>query len=129
MTNTEYLRKRIEDCVPPPADPDKAAAAISRANRVHDRGRVQWLLKHAKARIIMGTFRYETTTPWPVLARQGLVDSYMEKLIEKVEMYQETGNQEFLIDVVNYVLLELTEPCHPKQFFKSEERKDEGCAR
>lgn len=38
----------------------------------------------------------------------------LNRIKEKVTMYETTGNQEFLVDIANYAMIEFMSPSHPK---------------
>jgi len=70
--------------------------------------------KMCKARLSMGTYRYGTS------ANHSRYD-YRARLQQKLDLYDETGNQEFLIDAMNYCALEFTHPNRTDVFFKAED--------
>lgn len=86
----------------------------------------EFMLQEAKDRIRMGTFRYEDTVPapWPVMARLGLVDSYTTKAEQKLQLYRKAKNREYLVDTLNYVVMEFVEPCEEGTFYESTEREE-----
>lgn len=70
-------------------------------------------------RLIMGCFRYET---WEEKRKKG--DSgdgydYVPDMIRRLQLYQETGNDELLIDVANMAMLEFEFGRHPLKHFES----------
>ena len=85
-----------------------------------------FMVREAKDRIRMGTFRYEDTqpAPWPVMAKLGLVDSYMDKAEQKRQLYRKTKNQEYLVDMLNYIVMEFVGPCEEGTFYESTEREE-----
>ena len=87
------------------------------------------VVKHAKARKLMGAFRYEQQESdglsYEQKARLGLTQTYIERAKAKIELYEETGNLEYIIDLFNYALLEYAEPYHPDAHFESTEREEE----
>jgi len=106
-------------------DPPKQKRAEQRVQKVFKD--LDFIVAHAKARIRMGTFRYETadSVPWNRLAKANLVPTYFEKMDEKKDMYKATGNREYLVDMFNYIFLEWVNPCeHETTFFKSTEREE-----
>lgn len=65
-------------------------------------------------RLLMGAFRYGLLNApgkkkWDRMAR----------IHEEVQLYQETGNLEYLVDVANYCLLEFEESTHPNKHFRA----------
>lgn len=67
----------------------------------------------ASKRLIMGTLRYGVST-------HDMYD-YRKRLTEKLKLYDDTGNQEMLIDAINYCVLELNWPNRTDVFFKAED--------
>jgi hypothetical protein len=62
-------------------------------------------------RILMGAFRYgrEGNKKW----------DYIQYLKDKLELFDETGNIEYLVDVANLAWLEFEYGTHPKKHFKA----------
>ena len=89
---------------------------------------LNWVWSHALPRLLMGSFRYEGRESdgksYDQKAREGKEQTYGKRMANKVAEFNRTGNQEMLIDVFNYVLLEITQPTHPLTHFKSTERYD-----
>jgi hypothetical protein len=67
-----------------------------------------------KNRLIIGAFRYGLLND-----RRKKKWNRIQVLIEKLELYKETGNTECLVDIANYAMLEFEEGNHPKKHFKS----------
>jgi len=67
------------------------------------------LVPMCKDRLRMGTFRY------------GVADharyNYADRLQHKKDVYDSDGNLEFLLDVINYAVLEFFNPKHPDAHF------------
>lgn len=42
----------------------------------------------------------------------------VKNLKKRLEMYEKTGNTEFLVDVANFAMIEFMCPQHPKAYFK-----------
>jgi hypothetical protein len=53
-----------------------------------------------------------------------LADAYphrvkaLPSLAKRLEMYEETGNTEYLVDVANFAMIEFMRPAHPKAFYE-----------
>lgn len=94
-----------------------AALAAGRAKilEVRDCGSsvpgVQDIFQKAVNRLVFGAQRYGTVDPadWDFLASAD----------ERIARYQATGNTEWLIDALNYVLLEAVWPHHPDAHFEA----------
>lgn len=84
------------------------------------------MISHARPRIMMGSFRYEPPkgATYAQLARDGEVPSFITKLREKLKLYEASGNQEMLVDALNYLILEWHDPVHPDHFFESTDRDE-----
>ena len=76
----------------------------------------------------MGSFRYEAIEEdgktYDQKAREGRAPTYGQRMADKIRIYNETGNQEMLVDVLNYIHLEILQPTHPTPHFKSTERHE-----
>ena len=64
-------------------------------------------------RLIMGAIRYGTLKD-----NKGTYDHGAEAE-RRLQMYLETGNLEYMVDVANFCLLEYLKPYHPKAHFAS----------
>lgn len=88
----------------------------------------EWLWSHAYPRLLMGSFRYEAREAdgrsYDEKAREGDALTYGQRMAQKIQIYNETGNQEMLVDIQNYVWLELLQPTHPNPHFESTERHE-----
>jgi hypothetical protein len=65
-------------------------------------------------RLVMGALRYGLlmATGKPKYDR-------IDSAIKRLRKYQDTGNDEHLVDVANMMLLEFVEGCHPTKHFSS----------
>lgn len=110
-------------------DPELAARAHKRAEEFFGKGGVlEEVVKHARARKILGTFRYEQKVngqSYEQRARQGTAKTYIQRAKEKIDLYDRTGNTEYIVDAFNYMLLEWAEPYHPDAHFKPTDRNPE----
>jgi hypothetical protein len=129
MTNTEWLRRRLLRSVQHTKTFSRQAAFRSMAEFFGPEGSIHEVIRHAKARKLMGAFRYEQVESdglsYDQKASRGLAKTFVQRGIEKFQLYEETGNKEYLVDAFNYVLLEYTRPTHPDAHFASTERHDE----
>lgn len=82
----------------------------------------KFLVEECKKRILMGQFRYEEKEPWNVRASYGEVPSFISLLRKKLDLYDQTSNQEYLADALNYILLEFNLPCQEDPYWESTER-------
>lgn len=67
----------------------------------------------AKARLEMGFVRYES--------RLGAAPDYLRRIKQMVEKYESTRNREFLVDLLNFVLLEWTTPTIENTYFECDD--------
>jgi hypothetical protein len=128
MTNTEWLRSRLLSSVHSIGTFSSQAAFASMEEFFGPEGSIHEMIRHAKARKLMGAFRYEQKESdglsYDEKVKRGSAKTFVERGIEKFQLYQETGNQEFLVDAFNYALLEFTRPTHHDAHFSSTERHD-----
>jgi len=76
-------------------------------------------------RLLMGALRYGLMKD-PEKADY----DYLGAMESKIRQYRETGNDELLVDIGNYALLEFTLGRHPKKHFEATDDKDHAkCAR
>lgn len=107
----------------------EAQARVSYEEFYGEGGVLAEVVKHAVARKLMGAFRYEQKIAglsYDQRARIGSELTYIERGIDKLKLYQATGNKEYLVDAFNYCLLEWARPYHPNAHFESTERKEEA---
>ncbi len=52
------------------------------------------------------------------------VPDLLPGLLNKIRLYQETGNTEHLVDAANYCMLVFVNPRHPQAHFRSTDRDD-----
>lgn len=78
--------------------------------------------KLMRNRLIMGAMRYGSLGG----AGKGQHDR-LSAIIEKAKAYRETGNDELLVDIANYALVEFVEGYHPMKHFAATD--DQGHAK
>lgn len=74
-----------------------------------------------KKAMVMSYYKYGKMT------QNHKVDNLMDavaNLEKRLEMYKETGNTEFLVDVANFAMIEFTYPQHPDAHFKGTDGKN-----
>lgn len=71
-------------------------------------------IQYMKNRLIMGSLRYGRLNA-PGKPKYDRVAS----IIRRAKLYEETGNQETLVDIANECLCEFTEPNHPNYHFEA----------
>ena len=77
--------------------------------------------KYRRNRLLIAQLRY---------GRNGGVDKKkpqyqrIDKMIDYLEKYKKTGNDEILVDVANYCALEFVEGIHPKKHFHAKDDED-----
>lgn len=126
MNNTEYLRSRLLRDVHDHVNGDWCLTFGKQRDKELFEVALPFLIGHARPRLLMGAFRYDNTdgVSHAERARQGISPTFITKLKEKIELYEQGGNQEFLVDAFNYLLLETADPVHPNAHFKSTEREE-----
>jgi hypothetical protein len=75
--------------------------------------------KLMRNRLLMGAFRYGR-----LKAKDKPKYNRVQKIKDKIEMYERTGNLEFLVDIANIALMEFEEGEHPLKHFRSTDDKD-----
>lgn len=126
MKVTDHIRNHLLEGVGYQPNPELQEKAFARVRHIFDPTTIKFILGEMRSRILMGTFRYEDTDPrpWAERVRAGEVPSYLDKLEDKIALYELGGNKEFLIDAMNYLLLEFVEPCRKHTFYRSTERHE-----
>lgn len=106
----DVLRRRLLSRIAPVRPSDETKAAIKRdiAEKIRNLRYVLWL---AINRITIGTFRYGVSSHDKY--------DYRKRLSQKLKQYDETGNKEFLIDTINYCMLEFFWPRRTDTYFKA----------
>ena len=66
-------------------------------------------------RMIMGYFRYGNRHTRKTSYKQ------IESTKKRIELYEKTGNLEYLIDAANMLRMEFEKPQHPNTYFKAED--------
>lgn len=66
-------------------------------------------------RLIVGACRYETFDE----KRRGHNYALLDSVRRRLDKYEETGNQEFLVDSANCLMIEFECPTHPNPHFKA----------
>ena len=106
-TNTEWMRQRllagVSDIPFGHETRDPSTIGRSRMN--------QEFLRGMEDRLMMGHFRYG----WK--ADRGQKYNTPKALADRVQMYLDTGNTEYLMDVANFAMLEFEDPYHPNDHF------------
>jgi hypothetical protein len=70
----------------------------------------------------MGRLRYGSKRPGH--ARY----NYVKSVKEKIDLYEKTGNTEYLVDISNYCMLEFRHGTHPNKHFSASD-DDHHCER
>lgn len=68
--------------------------------------------------VTMGRFRYG-----PIRGSGLPPTKNIHEIRKRITLYEETGNQEHLVDVANFAMVEYMKPCHPNPHF---EASDDG---
>lgn len=70
-------------------------------------------VQHMRDRMVMSFYKYGPLA----IAYPEKVDA-VGSLTERLRMYAETGNTEYLVDAANFAMIEFMCPRHPKAFFE-----------
>lgn len=77
-------------------------------------------------RLVMGAFRYGLLADKRVKGKKW---DLIEPIRAKVELYEQTGNTEYLVDAANYCLLAFECDNHPLKHFKALDDHHDHCKR
>lgn len=131
-TVTEHIRAHMLRSIvdhPSPTQRRTEQQAYAALQGFFDHPRYRELLVHCEARRLMGGYRYEAKradgSSYEGRAARGKEKPYYERMREKMVLFLETGNLEFLVDVRNYADLEFIYRSHPAAYFASTERYDD----
>lgn len=84
---------------------------------LEQRAKSEWSPKFEslmRNRLILGSFRYGFLS-----SKDKSTYDRVGSAIKRLNRYQETGNQEYLVDAANMCLVEFVEGSHPKAHFES----------
>jgi len=112
LTNTEYLRKRITEHINNGSVGDKAESLDSLRQS-------EWCPEFEQLmrnRLLVGRFRYGRMDD----PNKGDYD-HICSMIQRLRLYQKTGNLEHLVDVANLALVEFRHSKHPNRHFSAED--------
>ena len=106
-TVTQHIRDHLEKQIRPDPRPRPSLDSLKQS---------QWSPEFERLmrnRLILGAMRYETLDEKRRNNKYAIIDSVLFRL----EMYKETGNQEYLVDSANLLLIEFECPTHPHPHF------------
>lgn len=111
MTNTELLRQRLLKSVP---EPNKITFTS-----IKDLEESQWcpsFFRLLKNRMILGSFRYGKLRSQKA---SSIKYDNIASVFKRLNLYKRTGNDEFLVDSANLLMIEFMIGTHPNKHFKS----------
>ena len=109
MTVTEWLRGRLLAGVRIPGKEYR----LNPEQILEDNFSVEFMTLMAN-RLLIGFFRYG---PLRVPGRKPTQN--IKEVRKRIALYEKTGNQEYLVDVANFAMVEFMKPCHPDPHFGS----------
>lgn len=109
MRVIDYLRSRVHSRVIGPTG-DKAEPLDS-LRQTEWSGVFETLMRN---RLLMGRYRYGLMADKPDYKN-------IESALQRLRLYQKTGNLEHLVDVANLCLVEFVHSKHPKKHFDSQD--------
>lgn len=80
--------------------------------------------KLMRNRLIMGALRYGTLAEKKVKGKKW---DLVEPIRKKIELYEQTGNTEYLVDAANYCMLTFECDNHPNKHFKALDDHHDHC--
>lgn len=114
MNVTDHIRKNLYNRLGI-TDQPKRDHIVMTAEIKGMTNKLEEILSLAKPRLIMGGIRYGSE--WNH-------DSLMNYIQHKFDLYKKDGNYEYLIDVINLIIVEGKIQTHLKYHFEPEDRKD-----
>jgi len=97
---------------------------MTKRKSITDLKRIFWSTtfeKYMRNRLVMGHLRYgEEKDSLKINSKDY---DYIEKAMECIRLYEKTGNDELLVDIANYALLEFEAGKHPKKHFRALDRQ------
>ena len=108
LTNTDWLRARIESklSLSPVGDKMESLESLRQTEWSEE---FECLMRN---RLLMGRFRYGKMGG----PAKGKFD-HVASMIQRLRLYQKTGNLEHLVDVANIALVKFVAPNHPHAHF------------
>lgn len=85
------------------------------------RGKIEALeemVEFAKNRLLMGAIRYGKSDE-ALQSREDLYAATNKRMRMKLKAYEDTGNAEMLVDLMNYCAIEYRNKSHPNYHFKA----------
>lgn len=124
MTNFDMMRERLLrragiDLPTPPFKPSDLATL----QKTEWSDLFETLMRN---RLLMGAFRYGTMEEKRRNATKNRWD-LLGAIKAKCELYEETGNTEYLVDMANYCLLAFEFDPHPKKHFSALDDHHDHC--
>ena len=92
----------------------------------------EWSPKFEKLmrnRLLMGAMRYGTFEEKLVSAKSSRPWDLLTPIRSKLELYQQTGNSEYLVDIANYCMLAFEFDPHPNKHFEALDDHHDHCRR
>ena len=114
----DRLHKRAGLTEPPKAKFNLMALEVSEWSREFE--------KLMRARLVMGALRYGTLSEKRIKGKRW---DLIEPIRKKVELYEQTGNTEYLVDAANYCLLAFECDNHPNKHFRALDDHHDHCKR
>ena len=79
---------------------------------------------YMRNRLLMGAMRYGTLAE---KRKRKIKWDLMGAIESKIKLHHETGNDEYLVDIANYCLLEFEVGDHPKKHFRALDNHHDHC--
>lgn len=114
MTNFQNMRKRLHDAAGLPLwDGDVVSITANVRAKMAD------FVTLMRNRLIFGHMRYG-----PLQHEDKPHYDHIKAIRDKLKLYESTGNDELLVDIANYALVEFLEGIHPKKHFAATDDTD-----
>lgn len=93
--------------------PDKVFVTLAEIEAAVKKKWCKKFFKLMRTRLEMGYLRYEVGNQG---ANKKKYD-YIKAMRDKIDLYEKTGNTEFMVDVGNYAMLEFSQGNHPNRHY------------
>lgn len=77
-------------------------------------------IRKMKARVFVGFHRYGQSKQYAETNKYDIIETIKARL----KLYQESGNQEHLVDAANFIMIEYMYPQHPNPHFEAVAEED-----
>lgn len=120
---SDHIRERLQARVGLSDCPNVQAGPVGSVS-LSELRRTEWsseFEEYMRSLLVIGAIRYGRMGD-PFKAKY----DYPEAMVNRVKLYQKTGNLEWLVDVANFAMLEFVDGDHPRRHVRTVEIGEEG---